>query len=86
LKDAFYILSSSHYYSEDEEYKGTYVNVNAFMEIYLDRIRYVDLETDLSLPDGRTRVVDQRELEEMIPNEYVSKKLSRSSKRRLKNF
>ena len=73
------------YYSKNQEYKGTYVNINTPIELYPEGIRYVDLETDICLwTDGRTQIVDQGELDEMIHKGYVSRELRQIVKQKTK--
>ena len=51
------------YFRAGGEIIGTYYNINTPVELYPDRIRYVDLEVDVvCFPDGTTRIVDEGEL------------------------
>lgn len=72
------------YFSSDGVYKGTYININTPLEIYPNRIRYVDLEVDICMwPDGKIQQIDLEGLnvkvqEGCVPErlrELVSKKI-----------
>ncbi len=54
------------YYSRDGALKGIYVNVNTPIEIYSDRVRYVDLEIDVvQRPAEPPQVIDEEDLEQI---------------------
>jgi len=73
------------YFSKDGRYKGTYINLNTPIELYPQRIRYIDLEVDVCLwPDGKVETVDLDELEKKISQGYISKRLGEIIKERLK--
>ncbi len=62
------------YYSRDGLPKGIYVNVNTPIEIYADRVRYVDLEIDVvQRPNEPSQIIDKCELEGIA--QYVSPRL-----------
>lgn len=66
------------YFSKSGEYKGTYVNLNTPIEIYPNRIRYVDLEADICMwPDGRIQKIDSEKLDEAVRKGYISERLKR---------
>ncbi len=59
------------YYSRNGLLKGIYVNINTPIEIYADRVRYVDLEIDVvQRPTEPAQVIDEPKLESMA--QYVS--------------
>ncbi len=69
------------YYSPSGELKGEYYNVNTPVEIYSDRIRYIDLEIDIvRLPGGERRLIDEEKLEELQEG-LISKELAESARR-----
>ncbi len=52
------------YFRIDGERIGSYYNINTPVELYPDRIRYVDLEIDVvRFADGRVIIVDEEELD-----------------------
>ncbi|MCS7096888.1 MAG: DUF402 domain-containing protein [Candidatus Methanomethylicia archaeon] len=59
--DKWYYISK--YYSVDGSFLGGYINVNTPIEIYSDRIRYVDLEVDICFkPNGEIKILDMNSL------------------------
>ena len=51
------------YYRLSVELIGRYVNINAPVEFYPDRIRYIDLEVDVAVwPDSLVQCLDQEGL------------------------
>lgn len=65
------------YYSASGELKGEYYNINTPLEIYPDRIRYVDLEIDVvRLPGSESRVIDEEKLEEAVGRGQITEKLA----------
>jgi len=78
-------LFQTRYFSSEGRYKGTYVNMNTPIELYPDKIRYVDLEVDVCLwPDGKIERLDLDKLEGKAAEGYVSEKLVGIVKRKLK--
>ena len=64
------------YFSRDDKWKGTYININTPVEIYPKTIRYVDLEVDLCVkPNGETKILDMDKLEEALKNGIISSRL-----------
>ncbi|MFX1362123.1 MAG: DUF402 domain-containing protein [Promethearchaeota archaeon] len=64
------------YFSADNELKGEYYNISTPIEIYPERIRYVDLEVDLvKWPDGQVKTVDLEELKEATSAGIITKAL-----------
>lgn len=62
------------YYSRDGALKGIYVNINTPIEIYADRVRYVDLEIDVVRRPGEpAQIIDEPKLEQIA--QYVSPRL-----------
>lgn len=75
------------YFSREGRYKGTYINLNTPIELYPEKIRYVDLEVDICLwPDGRIEKVDQEKLEEKVLEGYISERLSNIVKKKLEEI
>lgn len=69
------------YYSPLGELKGEYYNINTPLEIYPDRIRYVDLEIDLArLAQEELRIIDEAKLEEAIRAGLVNKELAQRAR------
>ena len=65
------------YRDREGTWKGTYVNVGTPIEIFPDRIRYVDLYVDvIRTPDGEMAVVDEDELADAVSDEQVSTDLA----------
>ncbi len=63
------------YFSSDGRYKGTYVNLNTPIELYPDKIRYVDLEVDVCLwPNGKTETLDLDKIEDKVSGGYISER------------
>jgi len=82
VREGSWIVKSA-YYSKDREFKGEYYNINTPVEIYWDRIRYVDLEVDvLRWPDGKVEIIDSAKLEEAYHNDIISQWLLEEAKRR----
>ncbi|MBI1744767.1 DUF402 domain-containing protein [Candidatus Acetothermia bacterium] len=65
------------YYSNDERCKGIYANVNTPIEIYPDRVRYIDLEIDVTRePEGEVRIIDEAKLHAAMEAGYLREKLA----------
>ncbi|RQG89098.1 DUF402 domain-containing protein [Natrarchaeobius halalkaliphilus] len=65
------------YRTADGSTKGTYVNVCTPVELFPERIRYVDLYVDvIKRADGTVEVVDGDELEAAVDDGLVSEELS----------
>ncbi len=61
------------YYRADGRYIGRYVNINTPVEIYPDRIRYVDLEVDVAFwPNGEAQILDEQDLYRMRQSGHIS--------------
>ena len=72
------------YFSRDEKYKGTYVNINTPIELYPTKIRYVDLEADICVwPNGEIKRLDNEKLEEAVSRGLISKRLAEISNREI---
>jgi len=70
------------YYSSTGELKGEYFNINTPVEIYPDRIRYVDLELDLvRLPGGGLRLIDEAELNKALAEGRVGERLAAQARK-----
>jgi len=64
------------YFSKDDEYKGTYINLNTPIELYPRSIRYVDLEVDICVwPNGSFKVLDEEKLQLWISRGFISPKV-----------
>ena len=75
------------YFSKDEEYKGTYININTPIELYPRKIRYVDLETDICVwPNGEVKRIDAEKLEDALSLGLISERLAEISKREIKKI
>ncbi len=67
------------YRSSSGDVKGTYVNVGTPIEIFPDRVRYLDLHVDvIKRPEGDVRIIDRDELstavdENQIPSDVASR-------------
>ncbi len=65
------------YYREDGTFVGEVVNLNTPIEVFPDRVVYVDLELDVvRMPDGRVRVVDVEDLEAAVRRRWLSPALA----------
>jgi hypothetical protein len=65
------------YKTADGTAKGTYVNVCTPVELFPDRVRYVDLYVDVIRgPDGTVEVVDRDELEAAVDDGLVAEPLA----------
>jgi protein associated with RNAse G/E len=70
------------YFREDGTLIGRYININTPVELYPDRIRYVDLEIDVvQMPDSRVFVTDEEDLEERFRAGCISKELMETAKK-----
>jgi len=75
------------YFSRDEKYKGTYININTPIELYPTKIRYVDLEADICvLPNGEIRRIDNEKLEEAVSRGLISERLAEISNREIEKI
>lgn len=55
------------YFSQGGEWKGTCINLNTPVEIYLKLLRYMDLEVDVCIkPDGALEVLDMEKLQKTL--------------------
>jgi len=74
------------YFSANGNYKGTYVNINTPVELYPDKIRYVDLEVDVCiLPDESVRILDEDKLWKFVNKGFISRKLAEFALNQAKN-
>ncbi|MFN3476560.1 MAG: DUF402 domain-containing protein [Candidatus Methylomirabilales bacterium] len=70
------------YYTRDRRLKGEYWNINTPMEIYPEKIRYVDLEIDVvKLPDGAVRIIDEEKLWQAVEKGLITEKLAQRARR-----
>lgn len=64
------------YYSRSGRFKGAYININAPVEVYPTKIRYVDLEIDICVwPDGSSEVLDEEMLERAADELIIAERL-----------
>lgn len=69
------------YYTRDRRLKGEYWNINTPMEIYPEKIRYVDLEIDVvKLPDGAVRIIDEEKLWQAVEKGLITEKLAQRAR------
>jgi len=75
------------YFSRDEMYKGTYININTPVELYPTKIRYVDLEVDICVwPNGEIRRIDSEKLEEAASRGLISERLVELSNKEIEKI
>jgi len=78
------------YYSRNDQFKGTYINVNTGVELYPSngagpsRIRYVDLEIDvIKAPvEAETRIIDQHLLKRAVQRGFITKDMADQARSR----
>ncbi|GAA0248160.1 DUF402 domain-containing protein [Haladaptatus pallidirubidus] len=69
------------YRSEDDESKGTYVNVCTPVELFPRSVRYVDLHVDVvKRPDGTVKRVDDDELDSAVEASHISAELAEKAR------
>ncbi len=69
------------YYSQDGRLKGEYVNINTPIELYPDRVRYIDLEIDVvKEPSSSIKIIDEGALQRAVEAGFVSEKLAQRAK------
>lgn len=77
----------THYYSKDNECKGTYINLNTPLELYPWGIRYVDLEVDIIIkPNGEVRVLDEEKLAKRVEEGLITQSLEKKIDTKLKDL
>ena len=75
------------YFSKDGRQKGIYINLNTPVELYPDRIRYVDLEIDICiLPNGEVKILDEKKLEEQAEKGTITLDLLHTTRRKLNDI
>lgn len=75
IKEGEWILKHS-YFRKEGELIGEYYNINTPIEVYPDRIRYVDLEIDVvRWRDGRVEILEEELLKESLRKGYLSERL-----------
>jgi hypothetical protein len=75
------------YFSNNGEWKGTYINLNTPIEVYQKAIRYVDLEVDVCIhPEGTNKILDVEKLEKALEKGYISRKLFGMIKEKVKEI
>jgi hypothetical protein len=66
----------SRYYSSDGKFIGAYVNINTPVEVYLGKLRYIDLAVDICIkPDGEFKVLDLELLDNAFKSGIISERL-----------
>jgi len=79
IEGSWYYRTS--YYSPAGELKGEYCNINTPIEIYPDRVRYIDLEIDVvRLPDSEPQVIDEQKLERTVERGWITEKLAQRAR------
>lgn len=76
------------YYSRENQFKGTYTNINTGVEVYPgsdinpSRVRYIDLEIDvISLPKrGDVRIIDQHLLKRAVQRGFITKEMAEKAR------
>jgi hypothetical protein len=59
---------------------GAYYNINTPLELYPDRIRYVDLEIDVvQFPSGKVDIVDEGELKKRFQQGYIGAQMQKKA-------
>jgi len=80
VKDGDWLCKHT-YYHRDGEVVGEYYNISTPVELYPDKIRYVDLEIDVvRWPDGRTEIIEEELLDQKLKLGYVSEELTEKAK------
>lgn len=76
---AFHFITT--YISKDGEVKGYYANICTPVEVYRERIRYVDLEVDVVMePTGLPRIIDEDLLERAFKESRIPEALFRRAR------
>lgn len=74
------------YYSQDGRLKGEYVNINTPIELYPDKVRYIDLEIDIvKEPSGHqgrslTKTIDEGALQRAVEAGFISETLAQRAR------
>jgi len=74
------------YYSQDGRLKGEYVNINTPIELYSDKVRYIDLEIDVvKEPAGQkgrslTKIIDEGALQRAVEAGFITEKLAQRAR------
>lgn len=80
VREGFWVVRHS-YYSKEGKQKGELYNINTPAEYYPGNIRYVDLHIDVvRWPDGKTKVIDEEDLEKSVRSGHISKELAEKVK------
>lgn len=75
------------YYSKEGVLKGTYINFNTPIELYHNKIRYIDLEIDLAiLPNGQFKILDKDKFKEAIEKGILNEKVSTIIEEKIKEI
>jgi Ribonuclease G/E len=80
IKEGSWIVRHA-YYSKDKNLKGEIYNINTPVELYPDRVRYVDLHIDVVRREDEVKIIDEKRLEEALKSGYVNEKLASSAKK-----
>ncbi|MBN1786168.1 MAG: ribonuclease E/G [Candidatus Methanofastidiosa archaeon] len=65
------------YYDKNNKVKGEYINICTPIEIFPNRIRYIDLEVDvIKYPNGDMRIIDQEHLNKRVKEGVYTEKLA----------
>ena len=69
------------YFRENDEFIGTYGNVNTGIECYPDSVHYIDLEIDVVRNSGESaRIIEKDTLIEKYEQGYITSELQASAK------
>ena len=75
-KEGDWILKHA-YYSSGDSLKGNFYNINTPIELYPDRIRYIDLHLDVvKWPDQTIKIVDKDKLDLSVRSGWVDQRLA----------
>jgi len=81
VKEGDWLVKHS-YYSAEGGLRGEYWNINTPVELYPDRIRYIDLHVDVVLRrGGRPEIIDRDQLDRLADEGYVNEELARKALR-----
>jgi protein associated with RNAse G/E len=70
------------YYRKNGTLLGEYYNLNTPIEIYPDKIRYVDLEVDVvKWPHGKVEILEEDLLEKRVKDGFINSELSKKIKK-----
>lgn len=73
------------YYAQDGRLKGSYFNINTPIELYPDKVRYIDLEIDVVKEPGGSaaasiKIIDEGALQRAVEAGFISEELAQRAK------